>query len=80
MLSELVRHKLALTLGGDSDSPASPGVLGTASKGQDDEFVLRIPEQVADRVCMGHLYGMNDVLSDYLVQRTESSSVPMVVK
>ncbi|THU75842.1 FAD-linked oxidoreductase, partial [Dendrothele bispora CBS 962.96] len=56
----------------------------TNEDSDEDNRVLTIPASVADRVCMGHLYGMNDVLSDYIVKRTKSEEgvppVPMVVK
>ncbi|THV05219.1 FAD-linked oxidoreductase [Dendrothele bispora CBS 962.96] len=53
---------------------------GLASvEGDIENGVVTIPDEVTERLTMGQLYGMNDALSDYLVQRTKSS-VPMVIK
>jgi len=82
ILSELVRWGLAgVSTTSTSRHSSDSGLLETSTSEQDDQ-VLSIPGTVADRVCMGHLYGMNDMLSDYIVKRTSGSSdsVPMVVK
>ncbi|KAH7922394.1 FAD-linked oxidoreductase [Leucogyrophana mollusca] len=40
---------------------------------------LRIPEEVAERVAFGQLYGMSDSLTNYIAGKTRSSS-PCVIK
>ncbi|KII86316.1 hypothetical protein PLICRDRAFT_114749 [Plicaturopsis crispa FD-325 SS-3] len=56
---------------------------GLASKesgsGVADTTVVRIPNNVAERVCMGQLYGMSDALTASLVNRTRCDA-PFVIK
>ncbi|TFK67661.1 FAD-linked oxidoreductase [Pluteus cervinus] len=66
ILDELVRSGLAKERSGPSTS--SPG-----------EAVVEVTEGVADRIAIGQLYGMSDELTDWLVNRTRSSS-PLIIK
>lgn len=43
------------------------------------EPVLRISDEVSERLTMAQLYGMHDNLTDYLVERTRTSA-PFVIK
>ncbi|KAF9074034.1 FAD-linked oxidoreductase-like protein [Rhodocollybia butyracea] len=64
ILSELVRNGLA-----------------TATSTQDEEgnAVLKLDNEVTERVTFGQLFGMRDALSNYIVRRTISNA-PMVIK
>ncbi|ESK84830.1 proline dehydrogenase [Moniliophthora roreri MCA 2997] len=63
ILSELVRQ----------------GIAKEERGSENGESVVVLGDEVTERLTMGQLYGMNDALSDYLVQRTRSSA-PMVIK
>ncbi|KAJ3763893.1 FAD-linked oxidoreductase [Lentinula raphanica] len=47
--------------------------------GNEGEPVLKLDDEVTERVTLGQLYGMSDELTDYIVHRTRSNS-PMVIK
>ncbi|KAF5369423.1 hypothetical protein D9758_002602 [Tetrapyrgos nigripes] len=48
-------------------------------EGDIEEGVITVPDEVTERLTLGQLFGMNDALSDYIVQRTRSNA-PMVIK
>ncbi|EEB97499.1 hypothetical protein MPER_03168 [Moniliophthora perniciosa FA553] len=55
------------------------GIAKEEGVSENGESVVVLGDEVTERLTMGQLYGMNDALSDYLVQRTKSSA-PMVIK
>ncbi|KAJ3845610.1 FAD-linked oxidoreductase-like protein, partial [Lentinula lateritia] len=64
ILSELLRNGLATSVGVENG---------------EGEAVLRLDDEVIERVTLAQLYGMCDELTDYIVRRTSSNS-PMVLK
>ncbi|KAI0791689.1 FAD-linked oxidoreductase-like protein [Abortiporus biennis] len=55
------------------------GLATVEGKDENGESILKIGDEVTERLTMGQLYGMSDDLADYIVDRTRSSS-PMVLK
>ncbi|KZS90245.1 FAD-linked oxidoreductase [Sistotremastrum niveocremeum HHB9708] len=49
------------------------------SSGADHDPVIRVDDDVSERIVIGQLYGMSDALSDYLVDHVRSPS-PFVIK
>ncbi|KAJ4485303.1 FAD-linked oxidoreductase [Lentinula aciculospora] len=50
-----------------------------AGENEEGEAVLKLADEVTERVTLGQLYGMSDDLTNYIVHRTISNS-PMVIK
>ncbi|KAF9529860.1 FAD-linked oxidoreductase-like protein [Crepidotus variabilis] len=68
VLDEIVKNGL-----GTRVSSRTGGHLSSTSN------VVRLDDEVVDRIAIGQLYGMSDDLSDWIVSRTISSS-PLVIK
>ncbi|KIK65953.1 hypothetical protein GYMLUDRAFT_38417 [Collybiopsis luxurians FD-317 M1] len=62
------------------DELARTGLANTTTmENGEGEAVLRLDDEVTERITLGQLYGMNDALTDYIAQRTISNT-PMVIK
>ncbi|KAF5385604.1 hypothetical protein D9757_006782 [Collybiopsis confluens] len=72
ILNELVERGLARPT-------AMTTSLETTTEGEGGDAVLRIDNDVTERVTLGQLFGMSDALTDYIARRTISNT-PMVIK
>ncbi|KAI0706218.1 FAD-linked oxidoreductase-like protein [Cytidiella melzeri] len=61
------------------DGLVSRGIAQVEGKTADGEPLLKINDEVTERLTMAQLYGMHDDLTQYLVQRTRTS-LPFVIK